>query len=96
MNLVSVENTGGFQARLLARHVVEIPRKIVSWNHIWVGSRVRIRAHLSKIVEFEATVRKSFRFVIPKKELDGLKPRKGKLLNFEFEVLERPDPSHTL
>jgi len=58
---------------------------------MWVGSRVRIRAHLSQVVEFEATVRKSFRFVIPKKELDGLKPRKGKLLSFEFEVISRSE-----
>jgi len=67
----------GFHARLCTRGRVCIPKFVVESYGLWVGTRIRVHAHLieraSKYISFGAMVRRGFIFTIPEQELAVLK-----------------------
>lgn len=76
-----------FRAKLLRNHVIQIPKRVVELNRLWVGTRVRIRIWLGNhYADFETTVKRRFRFTIPHLEFAGSSLRRGDIVGVTLEV----------
>ena len=89
MDVVSEEVE--FNARLLRNNQIQIPKRIVEDLWLWVGTRVRVRVWTGhQIVDFKTTIRKRFRFTIPRLELARDPVKSGDIVKVRLTKLEPP------
>jgi len=80
-----------FDAGLLRNNRVQIPKRILEDLWLWVGSRVRVRVWTChQIVGFGTTIRKRFRFTVPRLELARDPVKSGDIVKVRLTKLELP------
>jgi bifunctional DNA-binding transcriptional regulator/antitoxin component of YhaV-PrlF toxin-antitoxin module len=79
-----------FSVRLYSSGQVQIPKRIVEFEELWVGTPIEVRFwNGRRSIVFKSRVGVHFRFVIPSLELVGGRLKHGDVFKISLEKLDK-------